>query len=235
MHCVTALPVPISPYHHHTAPRHRLHIWNLTDPTKPVCQSPPAACDVSASGTYPKYVTALSWNTNVPHILASCNCYGQTQILDLRKKRIAMRFESRNMDRIQAVSWNPGRKTQLAVSYCKGEAEIWDLKQPKSPKMYLRDQARGHTRSIWDISWNTLDANLLLTSGDDCLGNIWNGNTGELIHQIEFGDHPKLKVEWNNGRGGMLATMSTEKIALHHVELEVFSKIFVNHQFVLSD
>lgn len=153
----------------------------------------------------------------MPHILAACNCLGQTQILDLRKKCMAMRFEARSMDKIQSVSWNPGRKTQLAVSYSKGEAEIWDLRQPKAPKMYLRDAQRGHTRSILDISWNKLDVNLLLTSGDDNLGNIWNGNTGELIHQIVFEHHSKLKVEWNNLRGGLLASMSTEKIALHEV------------------
>eukprot|EP00487_Bulimina_marginata_P010924 TRINITY_DN6164_c0_g1_i1.p1 TRINITY_DN6164_c0_g1~~TRINITY_DN6164_c0_g1_i1.p1 ORF type:complete len:119 (+),score=3.71 TRINITY_DN6164_c0_g1_i1:153-509(+) len=116
-----------------------------------------------------------------------------------------------------SIQWNPNKARQLAVCYVKGETEIWDLKQPKSPKLYLRDDQYGHKRPTLDLSWNCIDSNLLLTSGDDCIGNIWNGNNGKLIHQISFDNSPKLKVEWNNLRGGTLATISTQNISIYNV------------------
>eukprot|EP01084_Bolivina_argentea_P154154 268760_1 len=198
----------------------KLYVWDLTNPNKPVAQQPPTGKrrnSDSHQSSYPKYATAVAWNNNVSYILAVSNCLGQTAIYDLRNKKVALTFESKNIDKAQSISWNPNKARQLAVCYVKGEAEIWDLKQPKSPKMYLRDEQYGHTRSILDLSWNHVDNNLLLTSGDDCVGNIWNGNNGKLIHQISFGDDPKLKVEWNNLRPGLLATLSTQNISLYNI------------------
>ena len=38
-----------------------------------------------------------------------------------------------------------------------------------------------------------------------------------MIHQIDFGNDPKLKIEWNNLRGGMLATLSTQNVSIYNI------------------
>lgn len=145
-----------------------MFVWDLTKPSSPVAQQPPGNKSSGVQSTYPKYATAVAWNDNVSYILAVSNCLGHTQIYDLRNRRVAVTFESKNIDKAQAISWNPKKARQLAVCYVKGEAEIWDLRQARSPKMYLRDEHCGHTRPISDLSWSTLDNNLLLTSGINC-------------------------------------------------------------------
>ena len=149
-----------------------MFVWDLTKPSNPVAQQPPGGRSGGVQSTYPKYATAVAWNNNVSYILAVSNCLGHTQIYDLRSKRIALTFESKNIDKAQSIAWNPTKARQLAVCYVKGEAEIWDLKQPKSPKMYLRDEQYGHSRPISDLSWSNIDSNLLLTSGTISINNI---------------------------------------------------------------
>eukprot|EP01084_Bolivina_argentea_P054924 100723_1 len=206
----------------------KLFVWDLTDPSSPKAQQPPTGKGSETTSTYPKYATAIAWNNNVSYILALSTVHGQTQIYDLRNRKVALKFETRSPDKAQAISWNPNKARQLAVCYVGGSAEIWDLKQPKSPRMYLRDDSNknkyGHTTSILDLSWNHIDSNLLLTSNEydngqqiQCCGNIWNGNTGKLIHQIPFGNDRKFKIEWNNNRGGILATMSSEEISIYNI------------------
>ena len=137
----------------------QIFVWDLTNPLKPMIQRAPGSKNPTnmnnnsvLSNRY-KYIKGCSWNYNVPYIFATCDITGETQIFDLRKKRVAMTFKTRNMVESQCIQWNPGNSRQLAVCYANTTAEIWDLRQPMSPKFYLEN---GHSRSILDLSWSTL-------------------------------------------------------------------------------
>ena len=88
------------------------------------------------------------------------------------------------MDKAVALSWSPLKARQLAVCYASGEAEVWDLKQPKSPKLRLP------TRGVLDLSWCTLDKNLLLTAHQGNKARLWNanGNSAALMTDFSFSD-----------------------------------------------
>jgi len=195
----------------------KLFVWDLTAPSRPLAQQPPGGPSSSAGSGYPQYATCVAWNHNVSYILAVSSCLGQTRIYDLRHKKVALTFESkqRGMDKAVALSWSPLKARQLAVCYASGEAEVWDLKQPKSPKLRLP------TQNVLDLSWSTLDKNLLLTAHQGAIGRLWNGNSAALMSEFEFEsvddkDGPQ-QIEWNNERGGLVAALSTQKISIHEM------------------
>jgi len=198
----------------------KLFVWDLTNPSRPLAQQPPGGPASGSNSGYPQYATCVAWNHNVSYILAVSSFLGQTRIYDLRHKKVALTFESkqRGMDKAGAVSWSPLKARQLAVCYASGDAEVWDLKQPKSPKLRLP------TQNVLDLSWSTLDKNLLLTAHTGAVGRLWNGNSAALMTEFEFFgntvaqdfDGPQ-QIEWNNQRGGLVAALSGDKISIHVV------------------
>ena len=66
-------------------------IWDLSKLNNPVCQPPPGQQQQSTS--FPPYMQALAWNVSVPYILAASNVIGETQIYDLKNKRMALSFK----------------------------------------------------------------------------------------------------------------------------------------------
>jgi protein transport protein SEC31 len=57
----------------------QIYIWNLQDPSRPY--SP------GSRSTKLDEITALRWNQQVPHVLASASSTGYTVVWDLRNKR----------------------------------------------------------------------------------------------------------------------------------------------------
>lgn len=64
-------------YFTHSA--HQIYIWNLQDPSKPYSPG-------SRSSKLDE-ITALAWNQQVPHVLATSSSTGYTVVWDLRGKR----------------------------------------------------------------------------------------------------------------------------------------------------
>jgi protein transport protein SEC31 len=79
-------------------------------------------------------ISALAWNRNVPHILASASQNGLTAVWDLKSQKAIFNFQDSSLaSQRVSLAWNPQLATQIAVAYDDertSEIRIWDLRNP---------------------------------------------------------------------------------------------------------
>jgi len=198
----------------------QVFIWDLTNPTNAINQLP-------VKQGYEKYakcgqVTNVAWNKVVPYILASSCQNGETHIWDLKNKKCIVTLSSSYTQAPRKIMWHPENARELCICYANNTAEIWDLSYAHSPKAYLEN---GHQRMILDMDWCPHDANMLLTTGEDCKAIIWDPSVKRedsgydiKIHEMQFKEPASISV-WNPSKPGVIATCSkTGKIGVRNLQ-----------------
>ncbi|KAI0302809.1 hypothetical protein B0F90DRAFT_1627011 [Multifurca ochricompacta] len=198
-----------------------VYIWDLKDPSKPY--SP------GTRSSKLDEVSALAWNNQVPHVLATSSGTGYTVVWDLRGKRevVALAYGGGVSGGIQAgggrrgmsdVAWHPENATRLVTSSEDDASPIvmvWDLRNARAPEKILT----GHEKGVLSLSWCKQDADLLLSSGKDNRALCWNPQTSEIIGELPSADNWAFQVQWCPRNPDLLAAAFFDgTIGLHSIQ-----------------
>jgi protein transport protein SEC31 len=166
-------------------------IWDLAKPSTPTVSKPHNRGTAGGAG-----ISTLGWNKRVAHILATSSETGETNVWDLRQQRAVLTFRCDGMPQCRSndVAWNPSVAVQIAVAYGNPVPEIWDLRRSMAPAYKLPG---GHSSGVRGLAWNTIDSNIMLSSGDDARFVAWNMAKDPAIVGIYQNDAPAVSVDWN--------------------------------------
>jgi protein transport protein SEC31 len=109
-------------------------------------------------------ITALGWNSQVAHIVASAAADGTVAVWDLksRKSWCELRGETAGQA-VSDIAWNPSQGLHLLTASADDRnpvLKLWDLRA--STSMPLATLA-GHTQGILKMAWCPHDEHLLLS------------------------------------------------------------------------
>ncbi|KAH9171578.1 hypothetical protein EDB89DRAFT_1091731 [Lactarius sanguifluus] len=197
-----------------------VYIWDLKDPSKPY--SP------GTRSSKLDEVSALAWNNQVPHVLATSSGTGYTVVWDLRGKRevVALAYgggaggaqAGSGRRGMSDVAWHPDNATRLVTSSEDDTSPIvmvWDLRNARAPEKILT----GHEKGVLSLSWCKQDADLLLSSGKDNRALCWNPQTSEIIGELPSADNWAFQVQWCPRNPDLLATAFFDgTIGLHSIQ-----------------
>ncbi|KAI9459387.1 hypothetical protein F5148DRAFT_1218787 [Russula earlei] len=194
-------------------------IWDLKDPGKPY--SP------GTRSSKLDEISALAWNNQVPHVLATSSGTGYTVVWDLRGKRevVALAYGGTGGSQtgsgrrgMSDVGWHPDNPTRLVTSSEDDASPIimvWDLRNARAPEKILT----GHEKGVLSLSWCKQDADLLLSSGKDNRALCWNPQTSEIIGELPSADNWAFQVQWCPRNPDLLATAFFDgTIGLHSIQ-----------------
>lgn len=197
-----------------------VYIWDLKDPSKPY--SP------GTRSSKLDEVSALAWNNQVPHVLATSSGTGYTVVWDLRGKRevVALAYgggaggaqAGSGRRGMSDVAWHPDNATRLVTSSEDDASPIvmvWDLRNARAPEKILT----GHEKGVLSLSWCKQDADLLLSSGKDNRALCWNPQTSEIIGELPSADNWAFQVQWCPRNPDLLATAFFDgTVGLHSIQ-----------------
>lgn len=121
------------------------------DPTDPQVSKPGKKNPHAKS-----YVTSVSWNREVPHILASSSENGLVALWDIKTNNSIFQFKDSGVssgDRNVVICWSKSISTQIAVTLDdekRNQLQIWDLRNQKGPVVVID---RIHTKGINTMDW----------------------------------------------------------------------------------
>ncbi|MCO5584315.1 hypothetical protein L7F22_038239 [Adiantum nelumboides] len=210
----------------------QVFIWNMETPTKPY--SP------GAKSTKLDEITSLSWNNQVPHILATSSTSGYTVVWDLLNKREVtalaygggagtaggglgssmngMALAAGGRRGMGAVCWHPDTPTRLVTASDDDASPIimlWDLRNARAPEKILT----GHDKGVLSLSWCKQDSDLLLSCGKDNRTICWNPQTSEIVGELPSSQNWSFDVQWCPKNPDLLATASFDgKIGVHSLQ-----------------
>ncbi|KDQ10528.1 hypothetical protein BOTBODRAFT_36224 [Botryobasidium botryosum FD-172 SS1] len=194
-----------------------IYVWDVNDPTTP--HTP------GTRSTKLEDVTALAWNNQVAHVLATSSSTGYTVVWDLRGKREAASLAygggagttgglSTGPGNVMAlgarrgmsdVAWHPDNATRLVTSSEDDVSPIimvWDLRNARAPEKILT----GHDKGVLSLSWCRQDPDLLLSCGKDNRTLCWNPQTSEIIGELPAANNWAFQVDWCPLNPELLAT-----------------------------
>ncbi|EUD66771.1 hypothetical protein C922_02756 [Plasmodium inui San Antonio 1] len=112
-------------------------------------------------------ITCLNWNKKVSHILATSSNNGNTIIWDLKIKKSAVSFrDPHSRTKTSSLAWLANQPTQILVAYDDEKSpclQLWDLRNANYPIKEII----GHSKGINNITFSSIDTNLLISSGKD--------------------------------------------------------------------
>ena len=172
-----------------------VYIWDLTNLTadmKPMAPGPKT--------TPLTPVSAVSWNYQVEHILASGSGaqgggVSPCTVWDLRRNKPIINVQD-STGRVQcsSLAWNPNVATQIAIASeddISPVVQLWDLRQPQSPLSSMNFFQKG----VSDIQFCPFDDRLMLTSSKDNTIRVINFGSGSdqykcVYEQQLIGNYP---------------------------------------------
>ena len=213
--------------------------------------SPPKVSEPSASGKQSTEITAVAWNSQVVHILASSSKDGSVVVWDVAQKKSWCRMQVGNGP-LADLAWSPTQGLYLLTASGDDRSpviQIWDLAASTSlPLMNLA----GHQAGILKTSWCPHDDGFLLSCAKDHSTYLWDiasmrpiaelpldhGSTGDHINQPQapspnklFGSgtldeqkHMRVFVEWSPLKRGMAVTCSLDRKVQFHSVLALTTK-----------
>lgn len=109
-------------------------------------------------------ITALAWNTQVSHIVASAAADGTVAVWDLKSKKAWCELRCETPGQAVAdVEWNPTQGLHLVTASADDRnpvIKLWDLRSSTSMPLATLS---GHTKGILGLAWCPHDEHLLLS------------------------------------------------------------------------
>eukprot|EP00536_Pseudo-nitzschia_multiseries_P003977 jgi/Psemu1/253120/estExt_Genewise1Plus.C_630102 len=142
-------------------------------------------------------ITALAWNTQVAHIVASAARDGTVSIWDIKSRKVWCDIQAGDQA-ISDIAWNPTQGFHLLTASNDDRSpviKLWDLRS--STSMPLATLA-GHSQGILSMSWCPHDEHLLISSGKDNRTILW-----DLYTMAPIGEIPNDSTESQQTAGGM--------------------------------
>lgn len=191
-------------------------------------------------------ITALAWNTQVAHIVASAAGDGTVAVWDLnsRKAWCELRCEASGQA-VADVCWNPSQGLHLLTASLDDRnpvIKLWDLRASTSMPLATLS---GHNKGILKTAWCPHDDTLLLSCGKDNRTILWDlyalrpiadvpndipteslddfnnsQNGGALFGAsgLASSQQRRYDIQWSPMKRGVLATSSLDrKVQVHSV------------------
>lgn len=107
-----------------------IFIWDLNNLSKPYTPGNKSA--------RLEDITSLSWNRQVPHILATGSNNGMTVVWDLKNRREVLQLNNPNGRKVvTSIAWNPDNATQILTATDDDQNPgimAWDLRNAHAPE-----------------------------------------------------------------------------------------------------
>jgi len=182
-------------------------VWDINKPPAPI--SPGKRTTPLAP------ITALAWNKQVQHILASTsatntgpNCF----VWDLKQMKVVIAIaDPKGMMDLSSIAWHPTYPTQLVISSQNDNhpvVQLWDLKYASQP-IQTYDK---HMKGVTSLSWCPQDQDLLASSSKTNEIFVWNPNTNpvETLFTLETSTHYNSDIQWSPRDPTLLSSGSFE-------------------------
>lgn len=147
-------------------------------------------------------ITAISWNSQVAHIVATAAADGSVTVWDLKGHKAWCELRAESGQAVSDLVWNPKQGLHLLTASADDRnpvIKVWDLAASTSMPV---QQMVGHQGGILQVSWCPHDDSLLLTTSKDTRTFLWDLRTFQPIAEL-----PNEVLE--------SATSSSEVAAVH--------------------
>lgn len=117
----------------------------------------------SESNQQRSQITALAWNSQVAHILASAASDGTVAVWDLKGRKAWCELRAENGLAVADLAWNPTQGLHLLTASADDRnpvIKLWDLRSSTSMPLTT---LTGHHQGLLSIAWCPHDDHLLLS------------------------------------------------------------------------
>jgi protein transport protein SEC31 len=193
---------PLSVHHLCTgAYNGRVTIVDCTDPTQPVCTEPGQSTSSSNPptrlSTEPTKavagaeITAVAWNTAVPHIVATASGDGMVVVWDVQSNVKWCEIRSESVGHaVSDIVWNPSEGLHLLTASGDDRnpvLRLWDLGTSTTVPL---GTLIGHSAGIFCAAWCPHDDSLLLSVGKDNRTFLWDLRTLQAVAELPMDATP---------------------------------------------
>jgi protein transport protein SEC31 len=130
----------------------------------------------------------VAWNSQVPHILATCSANGSTIVWDLRQKKPWCELRDPARGLVSDIAWNPEKGLEMLTASGDDNnpwIRLWDLRTSTSvPLAVLKD----HTQGVLSVSWCPHDPAFLLSAGKDNRTILWDLRDCKYAYELPSSD-----------------------------------------------
>ena len=221
-------------------------IIDLSSPN-PKCQEPSPGHSQNAE------ITAIAWNSQVAHIVATAAADGSVSVWDLKGHKAWCELRAEAGQAVTDLAWNPKQGLHLLTASADDRnpvIKVWDLAASTSMPV---QQMTGHQGGILQLSWCPHDDSLLLTTSKDTRTFLWdlrslqpiaeipNEHSGEELSSAaaaahnnpsslfaqssSFGQkHMRYQVSWSPLKRGVALTCSLDRKVQAHSILSLATK-----------
>ncbi|GKY95564.1 hypothetical protein MPSEU_000517900 [Mayamaea pseudoterrestris] len=155
----------------------------VVDVSEASLSTPPTVADTSVSGKQSTEISAVAWNTQVAHILASSSKDGSVVVWDVAQAKPWCRMQVEHGP-LADLSWSPTQGLYLMTASGDDRhpvIQIWDLGASTSlPLMTLE----GHRAGILKASWCPHDDGFVLSCGKDHSTFLWDVASMRAIAEL---------------------------------------------------
>lgn len=190
-------------------------------------------------------ITAISWNSQVAHIVATAAADGSVTVWDLKGRKAWCELRAEAGQAVADLVWNPKQGLHLLTASADDRnpvIKLWDLAASTSMPV---SQMVGHQGAIFKLSWCPHDDSLLLSTSKDTFTFLWDLQTLQPIAQLPNDDahalssstaahnnpsalfaqssafgqkHMRYHVEWSPHKRGIALTCSLDrKVQAHSI------------------
>ncbi|XP_037071557.1 protein transport protein Sec31A-like [Pollicipes pollicipes] len=190
-----------------------LFIWDLNSPSTPM--TPGAKAQPSED------VSAVSWNKQVQHIMAS-TFTSRCVVWDLRKNEPIIKVSDGQAGmKCKVLAWHPEVATQLVLASEDDHTptiQLWDLRFATSPLKTLQ----RHQKGILSLAWCERDSHLLLSAGKDDKILCWDPHAdtagGEVVAELSASPQWNFSVRWCPRNPALIAASSFDgRVSVYNV------------------
>ncbi|CAJ1954327.1 unnamed protein product [Cylindrotheca closterium] len=150
-------------------------------------------------------ITAVAWNTQVSHIVASAAADGTVSVWDLKSKKSWCNLRCESAGKAVAdLAWNPSEGLHLLTASADDNnpvIKLWDLRSSTSMPLTT---LTGHSQGILSMAWCPHDEHLLLSCGKDNRTILWDLFTLTPIGEVPI-DEVDHQTDTNSNSQEMFA------------------------------
>jgi protein transport protein SEC31 len=192
---------------------------------------PPLVSEPSPGHKQSAEITAVAWNSQVSHILASASADGSIAVWDLHSRKAWCELRAEHAGQAVAdICWNPKQGLHLLSASADDRnpvLRVWDL--GASTSMPVTQLQGGHGGGLFKVAWCPHDESLLLTTAKDNRTLLWDLVTMQAIGEVpNEGATPEQQQQQVAAAGGggtaagsLFSLSSASSFAQKHMRYDV--------------